>query len=338
MTKNYEDAMTDANEQTAEVLQEDAEQYFLPLDDRGVISLNGADARSFLQGLLTRNMDAISYENAGYGALLNAQGKFLYDFFIVQADEAGQQFLLDCHKAWLPEIMDKLAEYKLRANVSITDVSDQYGVMAVLGEQVSEDIDPEEREGFLLHYDFGHIFLDPRTATMQARGICKRDGINEVLNSYGFQLADREDYEILRLWLGLPDPAVDMGSGRAYPVDFGFVEMGAIDFDKGCFVGQEVTARVQHRSARRYAFYPITFDGEMPDKGADIMVGQKKSGTFCSGMEDIGVALLRIEDVERVDASEGDLFFSVGETIIFVDEGAVFEEEGEELEEDASEE
>ncbi|MCD6034590.1 MAG: putative global regulator [Rickettsiales bacterium] len=297
--------------------EESIPQFFAVLDDRAVIRISGQDARPFLQNLLTANMDSVSPTRTVYAALLTPQGKFLYDFFICQADDS---FLLDCQGSKLRDIIAKLEEYKLRSQITIEDVSSQFRVIVFMGEQVIEDISPEMEAGVAQTFDFGYVFIDPRTVDMQGRGICKADAVDALL-AYGFKPMERDQYEFLRLWIGLPDTSRDMESGASYPVDYGFVEMGAIDFTKGCFVGQEVTARVQHKGARRYQLYPVAVEGNIPSDGTEVLVGQKKIGTFCSGIDGVGLALLRIEDIERIAQSPSDILLYAGESLLRIDEG-----------------
>lgn len=297
---------------------ENIEQFFTPLPERGVIAIHGPDARKFLQNILTNDISLVSEKQVIFSALLTPQGKFLYDFFICQA--AGEDtLLLDCYGAWIPDIIALLNKYKLQSKVEIKDVSEKFLVMALFGDGIVEAIDEEETAGAVHDFGQGIIYIDPRTADMQARVLFYYSGDDEELPDFigsGFTPVDHEVYEYLRLWVGMPDPAQDMVSGESFPLEYGFQNMNAIAFDKGCYVGQEVTTRVHQRGEIKRTIYPVMFNGTMPEPQEPIMAGQKKIGIFCSGIENIGIAHMAIAEVEEVLAHGEKLFARRTEIIV----------------------
>lgn len=275
-----------------DISTEDNEQFYIPLEDRGVVSVGGPDAFNFLQGLLTCNMEFVTQNRVQYGCLLTPQGKLLYDFFVVYMEEG---YLLDCPAAFIDDILRAFNKYKLESDITIKNMSDICHPVALLGDGIVSTIDPSGELGTAQNSELlGIVYVDPRGAILGGRCMCfcREPDYGSFFEEAGFQLSHRAAYDYARIYATIPEVGHDFPSGKCFPLDFGFDAIHAIDFNKGCFIGQEVTARMKHKADIKKALYPVTVAGGMPEAGADILLDGKKVGMFCSGLEDIGMAHL----------------------------------------------
>jgi folate-binding protein YgfZ len=269
---------------------------YVVLPERGLLALQGADARPFLQGLISNDVNGIRLDQAGYAALLTPQGKFLFDFFVVQSGEA---LLLDTEAARLQDLQRRLLMYRLRSKVEITDVSAGLVVAALIGEGVVGLLELPERPGVCRILDQGLAFVDPRLPGMGARALLPGQSARAGLAALGFEEAPRAAYERLRLSLGVPDGSRDLAVEKATLLESGFEELNGVDFAKGCFVGQELTARMKYRGLVRKRLMPVTFEGAAPAPGALIRLGEREAGEMRSSIDGRGLALLRLEQVAK---------------------------------------
>ncbi|MGI3903786.1 MAG: YgfZ/GcvT domain-containing protein [Janthinobacterium lividum] len=238
------------------------------LDDRGVVEVEGGDARALLQRLVTNDVAALRQGEARYAALLSPQGKIVVDFILADASpEAGSdRFLLDCPAGLAADLAKKLTMYRLRAAVQIADRSADLGVTA--------------------HWPAGPGFRDPRHPDLGTRSIGERLKPDP---------AARATYEAHRIALGVPDGGRDFGYGDAFPHDANLDRLAGVDFGKGCYVGQEVVSRVHHRGTARKRIIAVTFDGPAPAAGCDITVGEIAIGTMGTSVAGRGLATVRID-------------------------------------------
>ena len=284
---------------------------YVLLDDRGVLALHGGEARAFLQGLISNDVTGIREDRAGYGALLTPQGKFLFDLFIVQE---GAQLLLEAEGARLEQLLRRLLMYRLRTKVDIEDVSARFAVAALIGDEVAGLLDLPERPGAARALEQGLVFIDPRLARLGARALLPKHAAAAMLADLGFQEVGHAGYERLRLTLGVPDGSRDLVVEKSTLLESGFEELNGVDFAKGCFVGQELTARMKYRGLVRKRLMPVTFTGAPPPPGTIIRLREREAGEMRSGIDGQGLALLRLEQVEKAKAEEIPLM--AGETEI----------------------
>jgi folate-binding protein YgfZ len=255
------------------------------LPDRGVVKVAGEDARRFLNGLVTSDMDKVATTAARFGALLTPQGKIIADFIVVEAPpEDGGALFLDCPRALAAALANRLGLYKLRAKVIVEDLSATLGVMAVW-------------DGILGGIDFGLPYADPRLPQLGFRIILPTDTAASAAAELGVALSDPSAYEAHRIALGVPRGGVDFIYGEAFPHETDMDQLGGVDFAKGCYVGQEVVSRVEHRGTARSRIIPVAFDGFGPEAGAAIMAADKQAGTMGSSAAGRGLALLRLDRV-----------------------------------------
>jgi folate-binding protein YgfZ len=252
------------------------------LPDRGVIKVSGADARGFLNNLVTSELEPVRPGTGRFGALLTPQGKIVVDFLITEAPAGdGGGFLIDCARALAQGLADKLGFYKLRAKVLVENLSDRLGVLAVW--------DGEPAEGP------GPAFVDPRDARLGWRMLVPADFVEKAAAEIGADLVASADYEAHRIACGVPRGGVDFSYGDAFPHETNMDRLHGVDFDKGCYVGQEVVSRMQHRGTARSRIVRLLLDAAPPEAGVEIRAGDKPVGTMGSSADGIGLALIRLD-------------------------------------------
>jgi len=251
------------------------------LDDRGLIFVSGAEARPFLQGLVTNDVNLVAPSNAIYAALLTPQGKFLHDFIMV-AWKGG--LLLDTEASRTEELLRRLTMYRLRAKVDVSNVTDMLKVVALLKEA------PPLSTG-----DNAALIRDPRLAALGYRLYVEDESPDRWLRDNNIAQGDRGQYEHLRLSLGVPDGSRDIPVERAFPLEYGFDALGAVNYDKGCFVGQELTARTHNRGKVKKGLHLLEFEGAAPPPGTPILHDGRQAGEILSGDAAMALAHLRFD-------------------------------------------
>lgn len=276
------------------------------LVDRGVIRISGEDARDFLQNVVTSDMDAVTLEKAGYGALLTPQGKIICDFLIAAIPDAeGGGFLLDAPLLQTADLMKRLKLYKLRAKVVLDDLSDSSAVLA-------------SADGAPLPTEAGLVYDDPRLPALGQRAIVDRAGSDDLTG------ADATAWHARRIALGVPDGGRDFAYGDAFPHEALLDQLGGVSFKKGCYIGQEVVSRMQHRGTARTRVTSIAFDsGIATETGMEATAGGKPIGRIGSVADGRGLALLRLDRVaDALAAGEeltaGGLAFRLAEKPAFI--------------------
>lgn len=266
------------------------------LENRALICFSGADVLSYLQGLLTQDVNTVTAEHSAYSALLNAQGKYLHDFFLIRQ---GNDIWLECDATRKEHLLRLLNLYRLRAQVTVTDISSGYHTLAVMGELAYlalPDI-PGRTEWF--HNGQVAAFTDPRMAALGARVIAP-DGEGEMwVQQRGFVRASVADYDLHRLQLGIPESGADNIPEKTLLLENGFEALHGVSFTKGCYVGQEVTARTKHRANLHKLLYIVRSDGMLPPLGTAIEQDGNEVGEMRSSRHHIGLALIRTQAVEK---------------------------------------
>jgi tRNA-modifying protein YgfZ len=279
------------------------------LRDRGVVKVAGDDARAFLNGMLTTDVTKVTPEQARFGALLTPQGKIIVDCIVAEAPAAeGGGFFLDCPKALAFDFVKKLNFYKLRAKVICEDLSEVLGVMAVWD-------GPTDAKG--ADTDYGLVYADPRLPALGQRVMLPPHLVKEAAAELGANLVDAPDYEEHRISLAVPRGGADFIYGDAFPHETDMDQLSGIDFDKGCYVGQEVVSRMEHRGTARTRAVPVRYDGAAPQAGAAITAGARPVGTLGSAANGYGVALVRLDRAAEA-LSHGDTLAADGVPIRLV--------------------
>jgi tRNA-modifying protein YgfZ len=253
---------------------------FLP--DRGVVKVSGSDARNFLNGLVTTDVNLLQPGSGRFGALLTPQGKIIVDFLITEAPSGhGGGFLIDCPRVLAAALTDKLRFYKLRAKVEVENLSDSLGVLAAW------DGDPAVQPDL--------AFADPRKDALGWRILVPAELAQKAADLIGAQMLDSADYEAHRIASGVPRGGLDFIYSDAFPHETNMDRLHGVDFDKGCYVGQEVVSRMHHRGTVRTRTVRIMLDGPAPEAGATIVAGEKPVGTMGSTAGRHGLALIRTD-------------------------------------------
>jgi folate-binding protein YgfZ len=262
------------------------------LPTRGVLELSGADARTFLQGLVTADLGRLAPDRAIWAALLTAQGRCLADFALV---EDGPRILLDVERAALEALARRLALYRLRAAVTIEDRSAAWTVLAVPDPAAVHRFGLPAEHGACRRLDGALVFVDPRLAALGVRALVPSERLAPFLAAHGLREADAAPWDRHRLALGVPEGAVDLPPEKALAVESGFLELDIVSLTKGCFVGQELTARMAHRGLAKRRLVPVRVEGPLPEPGTTVRLDGREVGEVRSGRDDRALALLRLE-------------------------------------------
>ena len=268
------------------------------LEDRGVVRVSGEDAASFLQGLLTNDVEKLAAGEACYAGLLTPQGKILFDMIVVCVPAgATGAFLLDCAAAQAADLVKRLGFYRLRAKVAIADDSAERGIVAFW------DGAPEAPPD-------GVVYADPRDARLGFRAILPR------AEAAAIGTGDAAAYEALRIETVAPKGGVDFAYGDVFPHDANFDLLNGIDFAKGCYVGQEVVSRMKHRGTGRKRVAGVRLAGVAPTAGTPVLDGDLPVGALGSSSGGEALAMLRLDRVEEAKAAGRDLTAG-GVSIVF---------------------
>jgi len=261
---------------------------FLP--DRGVVKVSGDDARGFLNGLVTTDTGLLQPGLGRFGALLTPQGKIVTDFLITEAPAGlGGGFLIDCPKVLAQPLATKLGFYKLRAKVTVENLTDSLGVLAVWDGAPTTKLDL--------------AFADPRDERLGWRILLPQDLMQKAADLLGATVADTAAYDAHRIACGAPRGGIDFKYGDAFPHETNMDRLHGVDFDKGCYVGQEVVSRMQHRGTARTRTVRVVLDAAAPEAGTAILAGDKQVGTMGSSAQGEGLAVVRVDKVtDALDA------------------------------------
>ena len=281
--------------------------YFLP-DERGLVSLSGADTGALLQGIVSNDMARVAAERAVYAGLLTPQGKFLHDFLV---SRVGDVFYLDCEAARLADLRKRLLMYRLRADVAIAAPAEGMAVAVMPGAEALGALDLPAEAGAARPLQGGVAYVDPRLADLGARAVLPVGSAAQTLEALGFAATVGGPYDTLRLRLGIPDGGRDMPVEKATLLESNFEELNGVDWDKGCYVGQEVTARMHYRGLIRKRLLPVAIDGPTPGPETLVMYGEREAGEMRSAANGRGLALLKLALVE--EAAEAGEALTAGE-------------------------
>ncbi len=253
--------------------------YCTQLSNRTVIAVKGPDSAAFLQGLITNDINKATKESLVYSCFLTPQGKFLFDFFILKIEDG---YLFDVEAGRHKEFLMRLTMFKLRADVMLVDLSDQYQVYAAWGGNISDGYsDPR-------HPKLGHRIIQPIS-----------DSLALDLEGVDFDM-----YDYHRLLLGVSDGSRDMIPERSGMLESNMDVFNALDWDKGCYMGQELTARTHYRGLVKRRLIPFTYEDHAPEFGAVITAGDEKIGEVRSTCMGAGLALAKVEQANMAIKKE----------------------------------
>jgi len=273
-----------------------ARAYFHLFDDRAIIRIDGVDQVNFLQGLVSNDVTVVTPEKAGYGALLTPQGKFLHDFFLTVVDGA---LMLDTEADRAGDLLRKLKLYKLRSRIEIADLSADWVSGVVFGDDALPALDLPGDRGATRPFAGGAAYVDPRLTEIGARVLLPRTGARTALADQDLAESPVEGYHRRRVSLGLPDGARDMAVEKTVLLEAGFEELGGVDFKKGCYMGQELTARTKYRGLVKRRLMPVSIDGPAPVPGTQITLDGKEAGELRSVVDGHGLAMIRLNRLDE---------------------------------------
>jgi tRNA-modifying protein YgfZ len=254
------------------------------LGARGVVKVAGDDARQFLHGLVSTDILTLTGGVARFGALLSPQGKIVADFIVAEAQAAaGGGFFLDLPRSLATTLVGKLNLYKLRSRVIVEDLSEILGVLAAWGGTGATTQ--------------GLSYADPRLPELGLRVMLPPHLASAAAAELGATLVEASEYEAHRIAFGIPSGGIDFSYGDVFPHETDMDQLGGVDFAKGCYVGQEVVSRMEHRGIARTRAIPVSYDGAAPAPGAPITAGERQVGRMGSAAGGSGLALLRLDRV-----------------------------------------
>lgn len=283
--------------------------HLLPLAHRALIAIGGEDRVAFLQGLTSNDVTRAAADSVLWSALLTPQGKFLHEFFL---GEVAGELLLEAEAARRADLMKRLGLYKLRSRIAIRAVDDR-AVYAVIGDGAAERFGLAGQAGLARDFAGGHLFVDPRLAAAGLRAWLPAAAA-DALRDAGATAGDPALWERHRLALGLPDGSRDLVPDKSILLENGFDEMNGIDWKKGCYMGQELTARTKYRGLVKKRLTPVSLSGPAPEPGALVMRGDTEAGEMRSHAGDLGLAVLRLDLLEQTAGETAP--FHVGETLL----------------------
>ncbi len=273
------------------------------LADRGVVSVSGSDSEKLLQGLVTNDIEGLAEGEARHAGLLSPQGKILFDFFVVRHRDG---YLLDVSRAKTGDLVKRLTMYRLRADVAIADVSPAFEVYVAWGDDAAK-----------IAGDRGLHFSDPRHPSLGLRllvDVAANQSAQENLE------ASHRDYDALRVRLGVPEGGKDYDFGDAYPHEADFDLLNGVSFTKGCYVGQEVVARMQNKTVVRKRAVKISANAPLTSH-ADVLLGDVPVGRVGTVEGNGAIAVLRLDRV--LDAEQKNQKLTVNGIVITPDDAAV---------------
>ena len=246
------------------------------LEDRGILHISGADAKDFLQNIITNDLNNVTDSSSCFSSLLTPQGKFLFEFLVIKHKEG---YFFDCEKNQIDDLFKQLSLYKLRSNVQILNLSNEFIVTALSYEKFKSIKGSKDKLGFTMKYIEDSILLDPRNKKLGARLIINLEKLNLSLEKLNLKSSKPEEYYNLSFELGIPQKNTYKLKDKIFGLECNFEELNAINFQKGCYVGQENTSRIKLRNKLRKRILPIKkISGEICEndiiKYKDIEIGK----------------------------------------------------------------
>jgi hypothetical protein len=245
------------------------------LDDRAILYLNGEDTKDFLQNLISNDINKVNENSSCFTSLLSPQGKFLYEFIIIK-HKSG--YLLDCEKSQADGLFKQLSIYKLRSKIEILNLSNEFVVAAFSYEKFLDFDDAQDLPGFTLKYREDPIFLDPRNKHLGARLIINLEKLYLSLKKLNLQDSDIKDYYSFSHKLGIVPKDLNKLQNKLFGIECNYEELNGIDFKKGCYVGQENTARIKLKNKLSKRLLPINLVKGKLTEGESIYYKENKIG------------------------------------------------------------
>ena len=262
------------------------------LDDRSTLYINGENTKEFLQNLISNDINKVSEDNSCFSSLLSPQGKFLYEFIIVK-HKSG--YLIDCEKSQSDQLFKQLSIYKLRSKVEILNLSNEFVVAAFSYEKFKEFNEAKDIPGYTIKYREDPIILDPRNVFLGARLIINLEKLYLSLKKLGLNDSDLKNYYSLSHKLGIVPKDLNKLQNKLFGIECNYEELNGIDFKKGCYVGQENTARIKLKNKLSKRLFPIDIISGDLKEGESIYINEKEIGKVLID-KDYPFALVKYRD------------------------------------------
>ncbi len=256
--------------------------------DRKVLAITGAEARDFLQGLISNDVNKLSPERALYAAHMTPQGKYHFHIFLF---DDGATIFLDVQDHHHAAVRQRLMMYRLRTKCDIEDASHDYAIHVAIGDGVLDSLSLPEMRGLARTVDDGVVAVDPRHRVMGARAVL-RAGSNLF---EGFADLDPGTFDAHRMTLGIGEGEPDFLPQKSLLLENNFEELDGVDFQKGCYVGQEITARMKYRGLVKKQLLPVEIEGPAPESGTPVKNAEREVGELRNAQNGRGLALMRLE-------------------------------------------
>ena len=224
------------------------------LEDRGFIFINGEDAKNFLQNIITKDINAVTDNNSSFASILTPQGKYLVEFFIIKHNDG---YLLDCEKSNVEHITKIFSNYKLRSKVNFNNESNNYAAAIISKDKFISLENGKNSLGFTIQYRTNPIFMDPRNELIGARLISSLEKLHLSIKKLNLKIANKDDYYNKCYEIGIPEKNLNKLKEKIFGIENNLEELNALDFKKGCYVGQENTSRIKLRSKLRRRLLPV---------------------------------------------------------------------------------
>ena len=245
------------------------------LDDRAIIYLSGEDTKNFLQNLISNNINNVSDNSSCFTSLLSPQGKFLYEFIIIK-HKSG--YMIDCEKSQVDGLFKQLSIYKLRSKVEILNLSNEFVVAAFSYEKFLTFDEAQDSPGFTLKYREDSILLDPRNKHLGARLIINLEKLYLSLKKIGLQNSELKDYYSFSHKLGIVPKDLNKLQNKLFGIECNYEELNGIDFKKGCYVGQENTARIKLKNKLSKRLFPVNLIKGKLTEGESVFYKENEIG------------------------------------------------------------
>ena len=271
------------------------DQIFI-LKDRGIIYISGEDAKEFLQNIVTNDINKVSDTSSCFASLLTPQGKYLFDFIIIRHK---QGYFLDCEKNQIDQLIDRLNIYKLNSKIEILNLSNEFEVAVISKEKFLALENAKDIVGNTVKYNGDPVALDPRSKNLGGRLIANLEKLNLSLKSLGLKSEDPKKYYTLSHKLGIPQVNTNKLQDKVFGLECNFEELNGIDFKKGCYVGQENTARMKLKDKLRRKLLPLK-SNEKLNVGSNVMFNKVNVGKVLIN-EPYPFALIKLFDPDFSD-------------------------------------
>ena len=283
------------------------------LENRGLILISGGDAKNFLQNIITNDIEKVSLSTSIFSALFTPQGKYLFEFFLIQSKNG---YLLDCDNKFTNEIINYLLKYKLRSKIEIKDLSKDYVIGLINPEKFLDIQKSENKFDDTIEFRGSPLFLDPRNKNLGARILSTLEKLHISIKKLDLKIVKPDRYFAKAHSLGIPVKGIENLKDQLFGLEANFEELKAIDFKKGCFIGQENTARMKLKNKLRRRLFPIKSSHKL-EVGDELIFNNLKIGKILIS-EPYPFALIKLFDPEFSNFKDKEIETSKGKVRIMI--------------------